>query len=112
VDEVIGRGRSRHGGIMPGSGIRIQIPPPSLAEARQVLAAVPNVTSVTPAGENDGWLRVEFANSSDGDAAENPYLNNRILEALIRAEIPILDFETERSRLQDVFLHLTKEAVA
>jgi ABC-2 type transport system ATP-binding protein len=111
VDEVIRHGRAGKGGILPGSGIRIQVPPTSLAEARQVLAAVSNVMNVTAAGENEDWLHVEFASSSDGNSAENLYLNNRILEALIRAEIPILDFGTERSRLQDVFLHLTKEAI-
>ena len=71
-----------------------------------------SITKVTPAGENTGWLRAEFTNSTDANLAEDPYLNNRILEALIRAEIPILGFEAERSRLQDVFLHLTEETMS
>lgn len=111
VDEILRQGRSGKG-LMAGSGIRIQVPQASLAEARGVLAAMSHVANVTPVGEEDGWLRVEFANFAEGNSAETAYSNNTILEALIRAEIPILDFSTERSRLQDVFLHLTEEAVA
>lgn len=112
VDEVLRRGRSGKGGMVQGSGIRIQIPAASTAEARKILAAVPQVKNVTLASEDGGWLRVAFSESGDVDLTEDPYLNNRILEALIRAEIPILNFEAERSRLQDVFLHLTEEAMA
>jgi len=118
VAEVIGRTRRS---AMQGNGIRIQVPLPAVAEARQILAAVTNVMNVTPAGDDAatqgppfgaGWLRVEFADSTIVNLTENPYLNNRVLDALIRAEIPILGFEAERSRLQDVFLHLTEEALA
>jgi len=112
VDEVIGRGRSRQGGALRGNGIRVQVPKRSVAEARQAITALSCVMKVVASGADADWLRVEFANSLERDAAENAYLNNRVLEALIRAEIPILDFGTERSRLQDVFLHLTQEAVA
>lgn len=111
VDEVLRRGRSRQGGLTQGSGIRIHVPAASVADARQILTGVPHVKNVTPAGENAGWLRVAFSDSADVDLSEDPYFNNRVLEALIRAEIPILNFEAERSRLQDVFLHLTEETM-
>jgi ABC-2 type transport system ATP-binding protein len=109
VAEVIGRTRRN---AAQGNGMRINIPLPSIAEARQVLESAPNVLRVTHRSEDAGWLRVEFNDSTQGNAAENLYLNNRILEALIRAEVPILGFEAERSRLQDVFLHLTEETVS
>lgn len=105
VAEVIGRTRR---GAAQGSGMRINIPLPSVAEARRVLETAPNVLRVTHRSEDAGWLRVEFADSVEGNSADALYLNNKILEALIRAEIPILGFEAERSRLQDVFLHLTE----
>jgi hypothetical protein len=38
-------------------------------------------------------------------------VNNRILQALIRAKIPILGFEAEGGRLQDIFLQLTQETI-
>jgi ABC-2 type transport system ATP-binding protein len=109
VAEVIGRTRRS---AAQGNGMRINIPLPSIAEARQVLESAPNVKRVTHRSEDAGWLRVEFNDTAEGNAAENLYLNNRILEALIRAEIPILGFEAERSRLQDVFLHLTEETMS
>jgi len=109
VSEVIGRTRR---GAAQGSGMRINIPLSSIAEARQVLESAPSVMRVTHRSEDAGWLRVEFAEAVAVDSAEDLYLNNRVLETLIRAEIPILGFEAERSRLQDVFLHLTEETIA
>ncbi len=109
VAEVIGRTRRN---AAQGNGLRVNIPLPSVAEARRVLEGAPNVMRVTHRSEDAGWLRIEFNDAAQGNAAENLYLNNRVLEALIRAEIPILGFEAERSRLQDVFLHLTEETVS
>jgi ABC-2 type transport system ATP-binding protein len=111
VSGVIGQTQARRGGTIQRSGLRIQVAPASVAEAQQVLAAVPNVLKVTPTSDDAGWLRVELMDQNDGIASEQPYLNNKMLEALIRAEIPILSFQPEGGRLQDVFLHLTAEAM-
>lgn len=111
VDEVLRRGRSHQGGHMQGSGVRIHVPSALVAEARQILTGLSGVKNVVSADDSAGWLRVAFSDSADVDLAEDPYFNNRVLEALIRAEIPILNFEAERSRLQDVFLHLTEETM-
>ena len=93
------------------NAFRVRVPSPSVVEARQVLQAVPGVIKVTPAGGMAGWLRVEPADSSGEITSGDPHLNNRILDALISAEIPILGFEPEGGRLQDVFLHLTAEVI-
>ena len=56
-----------------------------------------------------GWLTIEINGAggpTDGAA------RNRVLDALIRADIPILGFEVAGGRLQDVFLQLTAEAIA
>lgn len=108
VAEVTGRARPRQSGITQGKSVRIQVPAPMIAQAQQVLSAVGNVKTVTRTGENAGWLQVEFINTVKGNKAVNVYLNNIVLNALIRAEIPILSFEAE-NRLEDVFLNLTKE---
>jgi ABC-2 type transport system ATP-binding protein len=108
VAEVIGQAQRN---VIQRNGIRIRVPSPSAAEARQVLAAVPDVMEVTPAGEMAGWLRVELVDQAHGTSSEDYHVNNRILEALIRAEIPILSFEAEGGRLQDIFFHLTEEAI-
>ena len=105
VAEIIGRARSPTGGI-----IRIHVPSPSVAEARQVLEAMPSVMKVTPTDEMTGWLGVELVAPDDETSSEEHHIKNRIIDALIRAEIPILSFDAEGGRLQDVFLQLTEEA--
>ena len=57
--------------------------------------------------EPSGWLTVEFADASAIDTARN-----RLLDSLIRADIPIVGFEVAGGRLQDVFMQLTAEAIA
>ncbi len=109
VSEITGQMQSRRGGNQRG-GLRIQVPTTSVTEARQILSMLPNVMKVTT-NDEAGLLRVEFSEQGESLAAEQPYLNNKILEALIRAEIPILSFQPEGGRLQDVFLHLTAEAM-
>jgi len=108
VAEVIGRTRQN---AIQGNALRVQVPTASVAEAQRLLQAMPNVMQVTPTGETAGWLRVELTAPANGTSAEEQHVNNRILEALIRAEIPILSFGAEGGRLQDVFLQLTEEAI-
>jgi hypothetical protein len=72
---------------------------------------MPNIMKVAPVGELEGWLRMELVGAANGDSANVHQINNKILSALIRAKIPILGFEIEGSRLQDVFLHLTEDAI-
>jgi ABC-2 type transport system ATP-binding protein len=107
VSDVI-RG-TQHNGAQH-NGMRLQVAAPAVADAQRVLAALPYVRHVTPTGETAGWLRVELM-AADGTAAAT-LPNNKLLEALIRADIPILSFEAEGGRLQEVFLHLTQRTSA
>jgi ABC-2 type transport system ATP-binding protein len=93
------------------NAVRVQIPPESVAEASQLLKDMANIRTVTPLGEMEGWLRVELVEPGNGDASKAYQNNNSILSALIRSEILILGFEIEGGKLQDVFLHLTEEAI-
>ena len=107
VSEVIGRVQ-RH--IMLGNALRVQVPPAFFAKAKLTLkATLPNLMKVNPVGEMEGWLRIELVESTED--TQTHLINSKILSALIRARIPILSFEVEGSRLQDVFLHLTEEAI-
>jgi len=108
VAEVIGRVQQS---ILLGSALRVQVPAISVAEAQKILKAMPNITKVSPIGEMEGWLRMEPVESVNGNGSKAYQINNHILSALIRAEIPILSFEVEGGRLHDVFLHLTEEAI-
>ena len=108
VAGVIGRVQQN---IILRNALRVQVLPETVGEARQVLGEIPNILKVTPIGEIEGWLRLELVPPSNGDLATVYNVNNQILGALIRAKIPILGFEVEGGRLQDVFLHLTEEAI-
>jgi ABC-2 type transport system ATP-binding protein len=87
--------------------VRIRVPSSSVAEACQILEAMPGISKATPTDRMPGCLRVELAESNGEFSPGSPHINNRILEGLIRAQIPILSVEPEGGRLQDVFLHLT-----
>jgi len=109
VAEVVGRVQSN---IMLGNALRIQVPADAVAKAKQALkTGLPNLVKVTPVGDTEGLLRVELIESANGNTPKSHLINNNILSALIRAKIPILSFEVEGGRLQDVFLHLTEETI-
>ena len=102
VAEVIGRTQ----GETLQNVIKIHVPQAAVMKAQHVLETVPAVHHVTSTGGDGTWLRVELVESADGAA------NNTVLAALTRADIPVLSFEAERGRLQDVFLQLTEGAGA
>jgi hypothetical protein len=108
VAEVIGRVERN---VTLRNTLRIRVPSTSVSKARQTLKAIPNINKVTPVGEMEGWLQAELVNQENGDSANAHKINNKILGALIRADITILGFEAAGGRLQDVFLHLTEESI-
>lgn len=103
VGEVLGRTQL--------NVMRIRVPAFSIAAAKQVLETTPNVLRITVPSEMVGLLRVELVGPADRISSEQPHVPNTILEALIHAQIPILSFEAEGGRLQDIFLHLTEEVI-
>jgi ABC-2 type transport system ATP-binding protein len=94
VGDVIGRAER--------NAVRVRVPAQQVEESERALLAVSIVRDVSTAGGMPGWLRVELNGS-----AETNGVNNQILGALIQADIPILSFEPQGGRLQDVFLDLT-----
>jgi len=87
--------------------IRVRVPVPAVADAQRELEALQPVRRVVAGSGQPGWVRVEVEEAGgQGDP-----LNNRLLDALIRAGIPILGFEPQSGRLQDVFLDLTTKAL-
>jgi len=106
VIEVMRRARQN---LTQGNALRIQVPPPSVAEAQHLLEMIPKVLKVTVTSEEAGWLLLELKKRRSETSSEANPINNTILEALIRAEIHVLSFGYEGGRLQDVFLQLTSE---
>ncbi|MFZ4662525.1 MAG: ABC transporter ATP-binding protein [Caldilineaceae bacterium] len=108
VGEVTGRTRPA---IIQSNSVRLHVPSLAIAQAQQLLAAQPHVVRVTVIEEMTDWLRVEFTDAANSNGAASQHINNRLLDALIRADIPVLAIEPEGGRLQDVFLHVTERAI-
>ena len=70
----------------------------------------PGIESAVPAEESSGWLDVKL-HASNGSGPTESQIRNDLLETLIRADVPILGFDTGGGRLEDVFLKLTAEAI-
>ncbi|MCA9937534.1 MAG: ABC transporter ATP-binding protein [Anaerolineales bacterium] len=84
---------------------RLHVPAEARARARQQLTALPQVSHVSEANGRSEWLNVHLRD--DGESHDL----NPLLAALIQAQIPVLSFEGENGRLQDVFFQLTEEAI-
>jgi len=87
--------------------IRVRVPVSAGEDAQRALQALAPVRRVVAGTGQPGWLRVDVVDDAGG---EN-HVNNRILDSLIRGGIPILGFEPQGGRLQDVFLDLTTKAL-
>jgi ABC-2 type transport system ATP-binding protein len=107
VAEVIGQA----GGDGQSGAIRVRVAPPMIDPARQAIEGTPGVAQATVADAVAGWFVVELADGGGNGPSVNGLARNRVLDALIRAEIPILGFEAAGGRLQDVFLQLTAESI-
>ncbi len=103
VADVIGRAQR--------NVIRVRVPLSSVDQATQKLDALPNIIKVASSNGKTGWLVMERVGLTDTSSTPKPDANNKILEALIKAKIPVLGYEVEGGRLQDVFLHLTEEVI-
>ena len=103
VADVIGRAQR--------NVIRVRVPLSSVAQATQKLEALPNIIRVASSNGKTGWLVMVRVGLTDTAYTPKPDANNKILEALIKAKIPVLGYEVEGGRLQDVFLHLTEEVI-
>jgi ABC-2 type transport system ATP-binding protein len=108
VAEVVGRVQRN---IILRNGFRIQVAPQLAAEAGRILNELPEILEATSQGEVDGWLRVELMDALNGNSPREGLINNRVLKTLISAKIPVINFETEGGRLQDVFMRLTEETI-
>ncbi len=86
---------------------RFSVPPEMHDEALAHLAKAAGIAHAAPANSEPGSIIATFEN---GWMTENSRLGmNSAIRALTDAEVPILSFELEGSRLSDAFLSLTEE---
>jgi ABC-2 type transport system ATP-binding protein len=100
VRDVMGRNQR--------SGIRLTVATSAVEEAERLLKGIPDVTGVALVPGLSGCLRMDLATAAGG---EDNHVNNRVLDVLIRARIPIVSLANEGSRLEEVFLQLTDKGI-
>jgi ABC-2 type transport system ATP-binding protein len=108
VAEVVGRVQRN---IVLNNSFRVQVTAQMVIDAQSVLQGLPEVLEATSEGEMDGWLSVKLLDGSNGNFHPDGQINSKVLKALINAKVPIINFETQGGRLQDVFLRLTEETI-
>jgi ABC-2 type transport system ATP-binding protein len=102
VRDVIERGNRRI--------IRIRFLAAHIPAARQILTGIPGIAAVLADGDKSDVLQVHIENQVDKNPPEDVRLKNHILNALLQAEVPVLNFDADSgSRLQDIFFQLTEE---
>jgi ABC-2 type transport system ATP-binding protein len=104
VEEVLGQAGADGGSR---NVVRVRVPAASIDPAAAVIDGLAGAQ--TTDRDANGWLTVAF-DAADGTVDDGA--RNLLLDALIRADVPILGFEVAGGRLQDVFLQLTAEAIA
>ena len=92
------------------TALRVRVPKSAVAKASALLEALPGVAAVAD-GIVEGQLEVELT-ASPNRSPDELGATNAVLDALVRADIPVQSFEVEGSRLQDAFLELTEGASA
>lgn len=108
VAEVINRVQKN---IILRNILRIQVPPELATQAQKILESLPHIINIAPIGGLTGYMQLEMVGADNGNSTYVQQINNKILIMLIRAKIPILRFEVEGGRLEDVFLHLTEDVI-
>jgi ABC-2 type transport system ATP-binding protein len=83
----------------------VRVPASAVDRAATAVRSMDIVKGASPV--LDGQLRIVI--DRDNQAALDPEVANNLLERLIDADVPVLGFEVEGSRLADAFMELTEE---
>ena len=108
VAEVIDRVQKN---IVLRNTLRLQVPPELVTQTQEVLESIPHIIKIASSGGLIGSMQLEIVGAGNGNSTQIQQINNKILTMLIRAKIPVLRYEVEGGRLEDVFLHLTEDVI-
>jgi ABC-2 type transport system ATP-binding protein len=92
--------------------VQVRVAPESVSIAQRALKTVPGISQVTVTDTLTGVLTVGLPDTGDAGADGDGLLRNRLLEALMRADVPVVSFGIAGNRLQDLFLQVTDEAIS
>ncbi len=90
------------------SVIRILVHAEHADRAERLVAGLKQVRAVSRSGDLNDWLELQLPEPRDAQT-QPAELNNQILDVLIAAGIPVRKFDSESSRLEDVFFQLTEQ---
>jgi ABC-2 type transport system ATP-binding protein len=93
------------------NNVQIRIPAEFVEHAKETLRTIPDALQISVKGTNESlyWLDVELKDMPIEEREARASVRNRLLSALIEADIPILNYDAAGVSLQDVFLQLTTE---
>ncbi|MGB7874862.1 MAG: hypothetical protein WBL25_10800, partial [Anaerolineales bacterium] len=102
VQDVIARGNRNM--------IRIRSLKENIAAASQILAGLPGIAAITANNGKSDVLEMHTEEGIVKNSPEDVRLKNHILNSLVQAGIPVLNFDADSgSRLQDIFFQLTED---
>ena len=91
--------------------IRIRSLKENLPAAQNTLTSLPGIASVSANGGKSDVLELQIADGVVKNSPDDVKLKNRILDSLLQAGIPVLNFDADSSnRLQDIFFQLTENS--
>lgn len=103
VQEVVARGNRNM--------IRIRSLKENIAAASQILTGVPGIAAISATNGKSDVLEMHTEDWIIKNSPDDVQLKNQILNSLIQAGIPVLNFDGDSgSRLQDIFFQLTEDA--
>ena len=90
--------------------IRIRSLMEHVPAARQILSGIAGIAEFLVNGHKSDVLEMYIEDRIEKNSTEDVQLKNQILNSLLLAKIPVLNFDADSgSRLQDIFFQLTEE---
>ena len=90
--------------------IRVRSVKENLAAARQVLTGMPGIAAISSDNGKSDILEMHTEEWIVKNSPDDVQLKNRILNSLMQAGVPVLNFDADSgSRLQDIFFQLTED---
>lgn len=90
--------------------IRIRSLMEHIPAARQILGGIVGIAEFPVNGHKSDILEMYIEDHIEKNSSEDVQLKNQILNSLLLAKIPVLNFDADSgSRLQDIFFQLTEE---
>lgn len=93
--------------------IRIRSSADKIQPAIKILSDLQGVAAVLPNKNKKDTLELQIDNNITKNSPEDANLKNQVLNSLLQAGIPVLNFDADSSsRLQDIFFQLTEEPLS